>query len=144
MPPTDVLTDVVTGGEGGLLIEMLEKGGLPALVCTILFIITFFFIRSNAKAQTKRDEKEAEARKVREKAQADAFIALQKERLTARKREAEQYNELMQAYEDLIEKFVDQSIESTKAITRLSERISQHLLRGPALVVGEPEGSDGD
>ena len=120
-------------GNSDFLTNMLEKGGLPALALGIIFIIFFFWVRSQAK-QNKEDKEATSA----------AFVALQKERLTARKREAEQYNDLMQAYEDIVDKFIDQSAESTKAITRLSERVGQCPLRGTALVVGKPEGSDGD
>lgn len=94
--------------ENSFLIELLEKGGLPALALGICFTIFMLFLKSQAK-QAK---------------------SLQLEREDARKREAEQYNELMRAYEDIVKEFITLSKESTMAITRLSERVGQCPLRG--------------
>lgn len=94
-------------GTSSFFIELLEKGGLPALALGICFTIFMFWMKS----QNKRDDK------------------LQEEREKVREREAAQYQELMRAYEELISQFISLTKESTQAVTRLSERVGQCPLR---------------
>lgn len=99
-------------------IELLEKGGLPALTIGVLFTVFFFWMKSQAKNQAQR-----------EIAQAQAFATLQEERAVARKAEREQQKELMRAYEGIVQQMIEMSRESTLAITRLSDRVGQCPLR---------------
>ena len=99
-------------------INLLEKGGLPALALGVFFTVFFFWIRSVQKQGEMRDQSTKQA-----------FEALQKEREIARSREAEQYHELMQSYAGLVSKFIDLSSSSTRAITTLGERVGQCPLR---------------
>jgi len=99
-------------------IELLEKGGLPALTIGVLMTVFLFLWKSDKKAQNLRSE----ARDV-------AFLALQQERISARNREAEQYESLMLAYESIVKNFIDLSRESTRAITLLNEKVGQCPLR---------------
>jgi len=99
-------------------IELLEKGGLPALTIGVLMTVFLFLWKSNAKAQVERGH-----------ARDKAFIALQEERVLVRQRESDQYKELMKAYEDIVQNFIDLSRESTRAVTRLSEKVGQCPLK---------------
>jgi len=90
-------------GTNSFFIDLLEKGGLPALALGICFTIFMFWIKMQAKKDTN----------------------LQSEREIVRGREAKQYEELMKAYEEMVRLLFDLSKETTQAITRLSERIAQ-------------------
>lgn len=107
------------------LLNLLEKGGLPALTIGVLFTIFFYWIRSQAKAATEERKADAEEKRV----MAETFASLQREREVARTRDADQYRELMKAHEENIGRFVSLSTKTIAAITRLSERIGQCPLR---------------
>ena len=83
--------------ESSFLVDLLEKGGLPALVTGVFFLILILMMRNTAK----KDADEMAERK-----------------------------ELMKAYKALVDKFVDLSQESTRAISVLSERVGKCPLRG--------------
>ena len=99
-------------------IELLEKGGLPALALGICFTIFMFWMKSQAKRDAAREDSVAKS-----------FIALQQEREAVRTREAEQYNELMRAYEQIVREFIALTRETSTAVATLSERVGQCPLR---------------
>ncbi len=103
------------------LINLLEKGGLPALALGICFVIFMFDKRS----QVKKDS------------------AAQKEREAARVRESEQYNELMKAYEQIVHEFIGLTRDTSVAITSLSERVGRCPLRDVQVTITEEEPKDG-
>ena len=107
-------------GDPGFFIELLEKGGLPALTIGVLMTIFIFLWRSNAKVESARETSHQEA-----------LLAVAKERVEAREREARQYMELMKAYEEMVSLVVEISRESTRAVTRLSERVAYCPYRDP-------------
>lgn len=99
-------------------IELLEKGGLPALAIGICFVIFMLIIKMQAKKDAKVQE-----------AQSKQDAALQAEREKAREREAEQYNELMHAYEQIVKEFISLTRETSTAVATLSERVGQCPLK---------------
>ena len=99
-------------------IELLEKGGLPALALGICFTIFMFWMKSQAKRED-----------AREVSTAKSFVALQQEREAVRTREAEQYNELMHAYEQIVREFISLTRETSTAVATLSERVGQCPLK---------------
>jgi len=106
-------------------IELLEKGGLPALTIGVLMTVFIFVWKSGAKAEAKREQVRAEA-----------LLAVATERVEARKRESEQYNELMKAYEGIVTQFIGLTRETTRAVTALSERVGQCPLKNsPAEII---------
>ena len=95
------------------LVKLLETGGLPALTIGVLFLIFFFWMRSQANGM-----------KEERRSHSEALIALQREREVVREREYGRAADLMKAYEELTDKFVDVSSETAKALARISERVS--------------------
>lgn len=84
-----------------IFIQMLEKGGLPALTVFICFTVLMAFLKNKAKQDK----------------------AMQEEREIARKSEHEQLERMTDAYETLVHKFVDLTQDSTKALAIMSERV---------------------
>ena len=116
---------LIEATDSSFFIELLEKGGLPALAIGILFTIFFFWIRSESKLAANREVENALERK------------------DIRIREAKQYEELMMAYEGIVENFITLSTETTKVLTRLNDRIGQcpvHENRG--IVVDDDRGDE--
>jgi hypothetical protein len=103
------------------LTGLLEKGGLPALAIGVCFVIFMLILKSQAKKDA----------------------ALQAEREKAQEREAEQYNELMKAYEQIVHEFMGLTKETAIAITRLSERVGSCLLKGVHTHTLKEENEDG-
>ena len=98
---------ILMATENSFFIDLLEKGGLPALALGICFTIFMFWI----KTQSKKDDR------------------LQQEREKSSEREAAEYVELMKAYKELITQFIELTKESTQTVTRLAERVGQCPLK---------------
>lgn len=102
-------------------INLLERGGLPALALGICFTIFMFWLKS----------------------QASKDRALQAEREASSLREAEQYKELMKAYEEIVHEFVGLTRETAVTITRLSERVGQCPLKSVQAIHLKEDEEDG-
>ena len=114
-------------------IELLEKGGLPALTIGVLMTIFIFIWKSHAKSEVQRDT-----------ARQAALLATARERVEARERDSQRYLELMKAYEEIVGVVFEISKESTAAVTRLAERVAYCPYREPMKIAPAIEKVHGD
>ena len=103
-----------------IFVQMLEKGGIPGLAIFVCFTILMAYLKNRAKVEA----------------------AGQKERAEARKRDAEQFDHLLSAYEELVNRFAHLSERTAVALTQVKERVAMCPNRGPTVPVVVDDAED--